>query len=179
MRTLPFGPELRGENKGTIPVLRRVRGPFRMSNTRKRQVFAVTLLFVFAWHTRSLAQSGPSAKTQVVMLGTGTPLPDPDRSGPSTAIVVNGTAYIVDAGTRVVRHAAAARERGERSGTNRPQNRVSHSPACRSHTRPSRPDSHALDHGQKGAAGAVWSRGNTRDGETHFAGLRRRHKGTH
>ncbi len=26
------------------------------------------------------------------------PLPDPDRSGPSTAIVMNGTAYIVDFG---------------------------------------------------------------------------------
>ena len=36
---------------------------------------------------------------QLVLLGTGTPLPDPDRSGPSTAIVVNGTPYIVDFGT--------------------------------------------------------------------------------
>lgn len=46
------------------------------------------------------------------MLGTGTPLPDPQRSGPSTAIVVNGTPYIVDAGTGVVRRAAAARDKG-------------------------------------------------------------------
>lgn len=30
------------------------------------------------------AQSAPSAsKTQVVLLGTGTPLPDPERAGPS------------------------------------------------------------------------------------------------
>ena len=83
-----------------------------MSNTGKRQVLAVTLLFVFAWGSGSLAQSGPAAKTRVVMLGTGTPLPDPDRSGPSAAIVVNGTAYIVDAGTGVVRRAAAARDKG-------------------------------------------------------------------
>lgn len=46
------------------------------------------------------------------MLGTGTPLPDPDRSGPSTAIVVDASAYLIDAGTGVVRRAAAAREKG-------------------------------------------------------------------
>jgi hypothetical protein len=35
---------------------------------------------------------GPPSKTQVVLLGTGNPFPDPDRSGPATAIVVNGSA---------------------------------------------------------------------------------------
>ena len=49
-----------------------------------------------------------AAKTQVVLLGTGTPLPDPARAGPSVAIVVSGTAYIVDAGVGLVRRAAAA-----------------------------------------------------------------------
>lgn len=52
-------------------------------------------------------QTKPSPKTQVVLLGTGTPLPDPERAGPSVAIVANGTAYIVDAGIGVVRRAAA------------------------------------------------------------------------
>ncbi|TMG79735.1 MAG: MBL fold metallo-hydrolase, partial [Betaproteobacteria bacterium] len=42
------------------------------------------------------------------MLGTGTPAPTPDRMGASLAIVVNGTAYLVDAGVGVVRRAAAA-----------------------------------------------------------------------
>lgn len=42
------------------------------------------------------------------MLGTGTPQPDPDRSGPSTAIVVNNSVYLVDFGPGVVRRAAAA-----------------------------------------------------------------------
>ncbi len=51
-------------------------------------------------------------KTQIVLLGTGTPLPDPDRSGPSTAIVVNGTPYVVDFGTGVVRQAAAVCKKG-------------------------------------------------------------------
>ena len=32
------------------------------------------------------------------MLGTGTPRPDPNRSGPATAIVVNDTPYLIDFG---------------------------------------------------------------------------------
>lgn len=48
----------------------------------------------------------------VVFLGTGTPRPDPNRQGPSLAIVANGKAYIVDAGTGIVRQAAAAYQRG-------------------------------------------------------------------
>jgi ribonuclease BN (tRNA processing enzyme) len=58
------------------------------------------------------AQEKPSdvshTKTQVVLLGTGNPFPDPDRSGPATAIVVNGSAYLVDFGAGVVRQAKAA-----------------------------------------------------------------------
>lgn len=50
--------------------------------------------------------------TQIVLLGTGTPIPDPDRSGPSVAIVVNGTPYIVDLGPGLVRRAAAAQRAG-------------------------------------------------------------------
>ena len=45
--------------------------------------------------------------TQVV-LGTGTPGADPDRSGPATAVVVNGSAYLVDFGPGVVRRAKTA-----------------------------------------------------------------------
>src|SRR5688572_31900108 len=51
-------------------------------------------------------------KTQIVLLGTGTPSPDPERSGPATAIVVNGTPYLVDFGPGVVRRAAAAHQKG-------------------------------------------------------------------
>jgi ribonuclease BN (tRNA processing enzyme) len=46
--------------------------------------------------------------TQIVLLGTGTPAADPDRFGPATAIIVNETAYLVDAGAGIVRRAAAA-----------------------------------------------------------------------
>jgi len=45
-------------------------------------------------------------------LGTGTPRPEPTRSGPATAIVVNDSAYLVDAGPGIVRRAAAAYEKG-------------------------------------------------------------------
>jgi ribonuclease BN (tRNA processing enzyme) len=60
----------------------------------------------------ALAQDKGGTRTQVVLLGTGTPLPDPERSGPCTAVVVNDTPYLVDVGTGVVRRAAAARNKG-------------------------------------------------------------------
>lgn len=53
-----------------------------------------------------------SSTTQIVMLGTGTPGWDPDRSGPATAIVVNGTPYLIDFGAGVVRRAAEAYNKG-------------------------------------------------------------------
>lgn len=50
--------------------------------------------------------------TSIVLLGTGTPVADPARSGPSTAIVVNDTPYLIDCGPGVVRRAAAAHRAG-------------------------------------------------------------------
>lgn len=49
--------------------------------------------------------------TKVVLLGTGTPNARPDRMGPSVAIIVGDQAYIVDAGTGIVRRAAALQDR--------------------------------------------------------------------
>jgi ribonuclease Z len=46
------------------------------------------------------------AQTKLVLLGTGTPFADPERSGPSLAIVVNDQSYIVDCGPGVVRRAS-------------------------------------------------------------------------
>jgi len=51
----------------------------------------------------------PSSRAQIVMLGTGTPIADPERSGPGVAIIVDGEPYIVDAGPGIVRRAAATR----------------------------------------------------------------------
>ncbi len=53
-----------------------------------------------------------SKGTHVVMLGTGTPNADPERSGPAVAVVANGTSYLVDAGPGVVRRASAASRLG-------------------------------------------------------------------
>lgn len=50
--------------------------------------------------------------TRIVMLGTGTPNPDPERMGPALAIVTEGEAYLVDFGPGVVRRSALACERG-------------------------------------------------------------------
>jgi ribonuclease BN (tRNA processing enzyme) len=50
-------------------------------------------------------------KSQIVLLGTGNPNADPERYGPSVAIVVNQTPYI-DCGPGLVRRAAAAYEAG-------------------------------------------------------------------
>ena len=50
--------------------------------------------------------------SRIVMLGTGTPRLNPDRSGPATAIAVGDRAYLVDIGPGVVRRAAAAAAAG-------------------------------------------------------------------
>jgi len=52
------------------------------------------------------------SSTRVVVLGTGTPVADPERSGPAVAVVVNDRAYLVDCGPGVVRRAAAAEKSG-------------------------------------------------------------------
>lgn len=51
------------------------------------------------------------AQTRVVVLGTGTPVPDADRAGAGVAIVVDGEAYLFDAGGGVVHRAAQAAQR--------------------------------------------------------------------
>jgi ribonuclease BN (tRNA processing enzyme) len=66
----------------------------------------VLLLLNATSYSQSLAS--PPAKTQIVFLGTGNPSANPDRMGPSVAIVVNGRAYVVDCGPGVVRRAAGA-----------------------------------------------------------------------
>jgi len=65
---------------------------------------AAALLMVALPHAES--------RSRVVMLGTGTPNADPDRFGPSVAIVVDDASYLVDFGVGVVRRAAAAERAG-------------------------------------------------------------------
>jgi ribonuclease BN (tRNA processing enzyme) len=80
----------------------------------------VAVIFAFAglarWTSLPLepakAHSFPQPGTKVVLLGTGTPNADPDRSGPAIAIVVNNAPYLVDCGPGVVRRTAAAARSG-------------------------------------------------------------------
>lgn len=65
-------------------------------------------LAAFAQQAASQPPKEHTTGTRVVLLGTGTPVPDPDRSGPATAIVVGDSAYLVDFGPGVVRRAQAA-----------------------------------------------------------------------
>lgn len=87
-------------------------------------ILAVFPLVSFNSNPQARSQVSGSRGTQVVMLGTGTPNADPDRSGPSVAIVTNGTPYIVDCGPGVIRRAAAARLKGVEALTVSKLNRV-------------------------------------------------------
>ncbi len=55
---------------------------------------------------------------RIVTLGTGTPYQDPDRFGQSTAVVVNGVPYLVDAGPAVMRRVAQAAAKNIAPGLN-------------------------------------------------------------
>jgi ribonuclease BN (tRNA processing enzyme) len=74
--------------------------------------YSTPLLMALAASAQQRPASQPpkehTNRTKVVLLGTGTPVPDPDRSGPATAIVVDDNAYLVDFGPGVVRRAKEA-----------------------------------------------------------------------
>ncbi len=57
------------------------------------------------------AATRPSCRA-AILLGTGTPGPDPERSGPATAIAIEDRAYLVDFGPGIVRRASAAAAKG-------------------------------------------------------------------
>jgi ribonuclease BN (tRNA processing enzyme) len=82
---------------------------YRTAASRACLVATLTL-FLAQGHAQSSA-AGKASSTRIVMLGTGTPSPDPSRSGPATAIVVNGAPYLVDFGPGVVRRIAEAERR--------------------------------------------------------------------
>ncbi len=72
-------------------------------------VFAIAVLDLATGAQKTPdATSNDSSHTHLVMLGTGNPNADPDRSGPAVAVVTGGKAYLVDCGPGVVRRAAAA-----------------------------------------------------------------------
>ena len=58
------------------------------------------------------ASAQAPSRTQLFILGTGTPIPDPERSGPAVALVVDSVAYLFDAGAGVMRRVAAVARTG-------------------------------------------------------------------
>jgi ribonuclease Z len=85
----------------------------------KRLLASVSLCVAFGCASSTTVSPPPAtveeagtAATLVVMLGTGTPNPDPDRSGPAVAVIAGGRPYLVDCGPGVVRRAEAARQAG-------------------------------------------------------------------
>jgi ribonuclease BN (tRNA processing enzyme) len=58
--------------------------------------------------TMTTANHATAPPTEVILLGTGTPYPDPASSGPATAVVVGGRMFLFDAGPGVMRRLKAA-----------------------------------------------------------------------
>jgi len=75
-------------------------------------IFVPCFLLLFILSSISHSATTPHTKTRIVLLGTGTPVADPERSGPAVAIVVNNIPYLIDCGPGIVRQAAAAYKRG-------------------------------------------------------------------
>jgi ribonuclease BN (tRNA processing enzyme) len=69
------------------------------------------ILTVLGGFLTMVPRASPADHAKVIILGSGTPIPDPASSGPSVAVVVNGQAYLFDAGAGVVRRAQAAAEK--------------------------------------------------------------------
>ena len=85
---------------------------------RRSLPFAI-LLLTLAGFAQAPAKNHAPAPMQVVLLGTGFPRPDPERAGPSTAVVVgdkvvvgsdDGRLYIIERNIKSTRVAPMAGE---------------------------------------------------------------------
>lgn len=61
---------------------------------------------VFA--TSGITESGITDRMEITLLGTGSPMVDPNRAGPSTLVAAGGATFLVDCGRGVLMRAAAA-----------------------------------------------------------------------
>ena len=79
------------------------------------QTFLAIALLLTIWLSPLLAQPQPNettptaSRTEIILLGTGTPYPDPNSFGPATAVVVDGRVFLFDAGAGVMRRMNAAK----------------------------------------------------------------------
>jgi ribonuclease Z len=69
-----------------------------------RNVFKLLLLFL----SFLVSISAHAEETRVVILGTGTPVPDYRRAGAGVAVIHKGQAYLFDAGNGIVQRAIEA-----------------------------------------------------------------------
>lgn len=77
-------------------------------NSIRAAVLSLTLIMVLAPNKSAIASRDNSPTTEVILLGTGTPYPDPARAGPATAVVIGGRVLLFDAGPGVMRRLRAA-----------------------------------------------------------------------
>lgn len=79
------------------------------------QTFLATALLLALWLSAPTVRlvpneaTAPETRTEIILLGTGTPYPDPNSSGPATAVVVDGRVFLFDAGAGVMRKLNAAK----------------------------------------------------------------------
>ncbi|MGH9580437.1 MAG: MBL fold metallo-hydrolase [Terriglobales bacterium] len=73
----------------------------------KSRTASVLLLLFLTASVTAQAPAAPASQMRVILLGTGFPRPDAERAGPSTAVVVHGKIFVVDAGRGVVMRLAA------------------------------------------------------------------------
>jgi ribonuclease Z len=83
------------------------------SSMRVSSFLLCLLLFKGALSTLT-GQPSDHVAMQAVLLGTGFPAPDPDRAGPSNAVIVGEKIFIVDTGRGVTMRLAALRRRPSR-----------------------------------------------------------------
>ena len=74
----------------------------------KSIIHLILFLFIISGSLSLAEDYSDSDITKVVMLGSGNPFPDPERSGPSVAIIVNDVPYLFDAGAGVWQATGAA-----------------------------------------------------------------------
>ena len=75
---------------------------------RYRILIALSLVASPAYSQQVTRYPPRTDSVEVVLLGTGTPVPDANTAGPSTAVVVGSRLFVVDAGSGVQRRLTAA-----------------------------------------------------------------------
>lgn len=74
-------------------------------------IISAAILFLGTSGAVSAQNLGPAGQMEVVLLGTGYPAPDPERAGPSNAVLVGEKLFVVDTGRGVALRLAALKPR--------------------------------------------------------------------